>query len=692
MHTNRLIDSTSPYLLQHAHNPVAWQPWDDAALAEARRLDKPIFLSIGYAACHWCHVMEHESFEDEATARVLNEHFVAIKVDREERPDLDEIYMNAVQLMGVPGGWPLNVFLTPDLVPFYGGSYFPREDALGMPGFRRVLEAVAGAYRDRRSAVEESAAEIARALRAVAAGETGEGGGAVPGGELEKAARARWQRTFDPEWGGFGDEPKFPPTAALRLLLSMHARRGDAEALRMAARTLDAMAAGGLYDQVGGGFHRYSVDRRWLVPHFEKMLYDNALLARTYVEAYQATGRPEYRRAARETLDYLLREMAAPGGGFCSSQDADTAAGEGAFYTWTPEEIAEAVPDDADAGLVMRFYGVTPAGRLDGRSILHATVPLEDFAASEGVGPDDLRRRLDGLRRRLLDVRSRRPQPARDDKVLADWNGMAVSAFAYAGAVLGEPSYVAAAEKTARFVLEKMHGPEGLVHTHRAGRSHTPAHLDDYACLLAGLLDLYEATFDAAWIGCARALADEMIARFWDTGGAGFFQTQAGRADLVARVKRIYDGAVPAAGAVAALALDRLAGLVESPDYRDRAERVLAVFSGAAARAPTAAASYLAALDFHAAPVRQIVIAGAAEDDGARALLEVVRRRLIPGLVVARVDPRAAGAAEDIAAVPALAGKTPVGGRAAAYVCDSAGCRPPITSAADLERLLKSDG
>ena len=588
LHANKLIDSASPYLLQHAHNPVDWYPWGDEALEKARREGKPIFLSIGYASCHWCHVMAHESFEDPETARLLNEHFVAIKVDREERPDLDEIYMTAVQLMGQGGGWPLNVFLTPALAPFFGGTYFPPDERRGLPSFRRVLAAVAEGYATRRAEIDASAVAVTDAIRKVAAGDARPG--AVPGRDLLEEAVRRWQERFDPEWGGFGDAPKFPPAVALEVLLAQHARGGSADALAMAVRTLDAMAAGGMYDQVGGGFHRYAVDRRWLVPHFEKMLYDNALLARVYLDAFLVTRKPRYERIVRETLDYLLREMAAPAGGFYSGQDADTEGGEGRYYVWTRDEIAAAL-GPADAEVFSRFYGVTAAGNFEGANILHVSAPSEEL-------PDALA----AMRRKLLAVRQKRAVPGKDDKILTDWNGLAVSALARAYEVLGERRYRDAAERTVRFLLTEMRGPGGLLHAHRAGRSHTAAHLDDYAYLIEALVDLYEATLDAAWLDEARRLADEMIERFWDADAGGFFQTQAGAADLVARVKRIYDGAVPAGGAVAARGLLRLAKLTDDRGYFEKAEATLAVFAGVAGQAPTAVASYLLALDFYLGP------------------------------------------------------------------------------------------
>jgi hypothetical protein len=684
-YTNKLADSTSPYLLQHAHNPVNWYPWGEEALALARREDKPIFLSIGYASCHWCHVMEHESFEDEETAKVLNQHFIAVKVDREERPDLDEIYMNAVNLMGRSGGWPLNVFLTPDLRPFYGGTYFPPEDRMGMPAFKRVLLSVAEAYRTKRESIDATAAQVADGLRQIAAGEAEAGG--APGKALIESAVKAWRSYFDPDWGGFGGAPKFPPAATIRVLLACHVRTGRRDPLDMATRTLDAMAAGGIRDQVGGGFHRYAVDRRWLVPHFEKMLYDNALLVAAYLEAYQITHRPFYAHVVRETLGYLLREMAAPGGGFCSGQDADTEGEEGRYYVWTPAEIRAALGAE-DADLFSRFYDVTDEGNFEGRSILHVPVAAEEFAKRFGTPIEALEGRLARMRQTLLQVRSRRVPPGRDDKVLTDWNGLAVSAFARAGAVLGDRAYRAAAEETARFILMKMAGPEGLLHAHRAGRSHTAAHLDDYAFLAAGLLDLYEATFDPEWVRQARRLADEMVALFWDDSGGGFFQTQGHRADLVARIKRIHDGPVPAGCAAAAGVLLRLWKLTDSRGDFEKAETTLKIFAGTASRAPTAVAAYLSALDFYLGPVREIAVAGRAGAADTDRLLAAVRGRYIPARVIAWIDPDASDAAARAAAVPLLAGKTLIGGKAAVYVCENFACKRPVTSPEELDKLL----
>jgi hypothetical protein len=683
--TNRLAGATSPYLLQHADNPVAWQPWDEQALDRARREDKPIFLSIGYASCHWCHVMAHESFEDPETAAVLNEHFIPIKVDREERPDLDEIYMTAVQMLTGRGGWPLNIFLTPALEPFYGGTYWPKESRMGMPSFRRVLETVATAYRDRRQELDASADQIADALRRGGPGIEGETDTSL-GPELIDRAVDQWRSSFDQTWGGFGGAPKFPPATPLRVLLRHHHRTNDEAVLAPVTRTLDKMACGGVYDQVGGGFHRYAVDREWLVPHFEKMLYDNALLATAYLEAYQATGERRYARVARETLDYLLRDMADPAGGFHSAQDADTEGEEGKTYVWTPDEVRAVLGED-DADLFMDFYDVTEEGNFEGANILHVTKPAEMYARMVEGDPADLRRRLAAMRQKMLEARQKRPQPGKDDKVLADWNGLALSALALGHRVLGEARHREAAERAADFILTRMRTDDGgLLHAYRDGRSHTPAFQHDYAYLVEGLVDLYEATFDPRWAREAQALADEMISRFGDPETGGFFYTEPGQEDVLVRLKRALDGARPSGNGVAAHALARLAKLTGRTPYAEQTEGVLEVFRGTAGRAPTGMASYLLALDFHLGPVREVAVVGPAGDKDTAALLAVARGTFRPRTVVAWAEPESA--AEAAEAVPLLAERGLVGEQAAAYVCQDFACREPVTTPEALAEQL----
>ncbi|HTU26366.1 MAG TPA: thioredoxin domain-containing protein, partial [Pirellulales bacterium] len=537
---NRLANETSPYLLTHAHNPVDWHPWGDEALAVAAQEDKPIFLSIGYSACHWCHVMERESFENPAIAAVLNAHFVPIKVDREERPDLDQIYMNAVQIMTGRGGWPMSVFLTPDGRPFYGGTYWPPAARHGMPGFDQVLAAVAEAWRDRRPQALEQAGDLTDHLRHVAVPPVTPG---MPSERQLTGAAAALGRAFDSEHGGFGRAPKFPHPIDLELLLHVWHRTRNDELLKIVTLSLDRMAAGGMYDQLGGGFHRYSVDERWLVPHFEKMLYDNALLARTYVAASLATGRAAYAQIARETCDYVLREMTDPAGGFYSTQDADSEGEEGKFFVWTPAELAEILGDEA-ARTFSAVYDVTEAGNFEGASILHLAEPIETWAERLGRPASELRTELAASRQKLLSARLRRVPPARDDKVLVSWNGLMIEALATAAVALDEPRYLAAACRAADFLLTTMRQSDGrLLHSWRAGQAKLAAYLDDYAGLAAALAALYQGSFDERYIDAACDLADAMLARFRDAKDGGFFYTADDHPPLIARTHDLYDNA-----------------------------------------------------------------------------------------------------------------------------------------------------
>ena len=685
-HTNRLIHSLSPYLLQHAHNPVDWYPWGREALDRAKRDNKPIFLSIGYSACHWCHVMERESFENEEIARILNKHFLCIKVDREERPDLDQIYMTAVQLMTGSGGWPMSVFLTPELKPFYGGTYFPPTDSHGRPGFKRILLALAAAYRDRPRDIEGTAKQIVDALKRSTAGHI-EGAGALSRDLVEQAVQELKQR-FDSQWGGFGSAPKFPSPNALSLLLRHHRRTGDQDALHMVTLTLERMASGGMYDQVGGGFHRYSVDREWLVPHFEKMLYDNAQLARVYLDAFLATKRPLYRRIARETLAYVLRDMADESGGFHSTLDADSEGEEGTYYLWSMTEVKRLLPG-RDGDLFCEYYGITKAGNFEGRNILHRPVPLEDFAQRARMEPDEWRRRLDAMRQKLLMVRARRVPPKKDDKVLTDWNALMISALARGYAVLGDEAYRAAAERAARFVLTQMGADHGrLLHAYRAGQSHIDAYLDDYAFVALAFLDLYQATFDVQWVEYARDLTRQMVERFWDDARGGFFLTGAGQPDAIVRSKSAEDGATPSGNAIAASALLLLGKLTDGKGYLERAEKTLAAFQGAAQRSPHAFAGLLCSLDFHLGPSREVAVVGPMDDSGTAALLAATRRRYMPNAVVAMIDPRSPNAAAAARVVPLLAARPMVDGRPAVYVCRNSECRAPVTEVQALEKLL----
>ena len=682
-HPNRLVHETSPYLRQHACNPVDWFPWGDEALQRARNCDLPILLSIGYSACHWCHVMERESFEDERIARLMNEYFVNIKVDREERPDLDEIYMGAVQAMTGSGGWPMTVFLTPDLRPFYGGTYYPPEDRYGRPGFPRILEAVQQHYRTHRDQVETRATELTTELvrnadRAVDRGQVGE--------EVLDQAFAQLCSSFDHDHGGFGQAPKFPASASVSLLLRHWRRTGRTEALDMAVVTLRKMARGGLYDHLGGGFHRYSTDERWLVPHFEKMLYDNALLTWAYLEAYQATGDPFLRRVVQETLGYVQREMAQPGGGFYATQDADSEGEEGRFFVWEPGEV-EAVLGREAARLFMRYYDVTPEGNFEGgKSILHAGAELPALAAFMGVGEEEYETVLTQGRTRLLAVRQQRVPPGRDEKILVSWNGLMISAMARAYQVVGDESWLRAATQAADFVLDRMVRHGELLHTYKDGQARLAAYQDDYASLANGLLDLYEADFQPRWLAEARRWTGRMVDRFWDQQTGGFFLTEAGAADLILRPKNYFDGATPSGNSLGALALLRLAALTGDDAYRQRANQVFRACGEVLRRAPTGCAQMLCALDLFRSEVCQIAVVGPVAQR--RPLLDAVHGSFLPGKVVAAADP-ADDWGEAVALVPLLAGKESAAPPAVhAYVCRGGRCSPPADSAPAVQSLL----
>ncbi|HZC98897.1 MAG TPA: thioredoxin domain-containing protein [Actinomycetes bacterium] len=686
---NRLAGATSPYLLQHAANPVDWYPWGPEALERARREDRPVLLSIGYAACHWCHVMAHESFEDPQTAALMNEHFVCVKVDREERPDLDAIYMTAVQAMTGQGGWPMTVFLTPEGEPFFAGTYFPNEDRLGMPAFGKVLRAVAEAWRDRRDQARSQGRQVAEHISL----QTGalQAGGSLEEGVLREAFEGI-RRSFDPEWGGFGGAPKFPQPMTLDFLLRCHLR-GWPDALGMAQRTLDRMAAGGIFDQLGGGFHRYSTDHRWLVPHFEKMLYDNAQLVRLYARLWQVTGAERHRQVARRTADYLLRELRHPEGGFFSSQDADSEGEEGRFFVWSYEELVEVAGE-----AVASFLGAVPEGNWEGRNVLWTPFPPEAVAERIGMGVDELERELPAGRDALLERRERRVHPATDDKVLAAWNGLAIAALAEAGRVLPEPRYVDAAVAAAEFVLGTMRAPlelaagqEGsgggggrLRRAWRQGRLGGPGYLDDYACMAEACLTLYETTFEPRWLREAQALADQLLELFADPEG-GFYQTGADAERLVVRPRELLDNAVPAGSSVAADVLLRLGRLLGSERYEQAALGALRVVQGLFARAPTAFGYALGAADFALSRVREVAIVGEPAARDTHALLAEVRRRYRPNQVVALAAP---ANGEAVAGVPLLADRPVIDGRATAYVCEHFSCRQPVTEPEALAEQL----
>ncbi|MBI2777243.1 MAG: thioredoxin domain-containing protein [Chloroflexi bacterium] len=667
---NRLAGETSPYLLQHAHNPVDWWPWGPEALARARDLDRPIFLSIGYAACHWCHVMERESFEDEATAAFLNDHFVPIKVDREERPDLDQVYMAAVQAMTGGGGWPMSMFLTPDGRPFYGGTYFPPEPRHGLPSFRQVLDGVARAWREQRPELEASGSRLVASLAEQARQEAG---GAMPGPELLDTAVAGIDRVFDAATGGWGGAPKFPQPMTIEFLLGRAAATGAPRPLAIARRALEALSRGGIHDQLGGGFHRYATDARWLVPHFEQMLYDNAQLARAYVHAAWLTGDAADREVAEGVLTYLRRELLLPDGALAASQDADTDGVEGATFTWTAAEIRELL--GADAAAFEAAYDVTERGNWEGRTILQRVT-------ARGRGADEAA--LARSWATLLAARARRPQPGRDDKALAAWNGLAIAAFADAGRSL-DPGWLDVAVRAAEAILAGLYRDGRLRRSWKDGRATGEGVLEDYAFLADGLLALYEATFDERWFVIARALMDAVLEHFVDPDG-GFFDTADDHERLVTRPKDVQDNATPSGGAMATHVLLRLAALTGEGRYRMAAERAIAPVAPLAARYPTAFAKWLSAIDLALSDIAEVAIVGDPAEPSTRELIAAATAGLHPARVVA-VSPDPAASV-----VPLLAGRERVKGRPAAYVCRNFSCQLPVTDPDALVAQLRERG
>ena len=678
--TNHLVNETSPYLLQHAHNPVEWYPWGTAAFDKAKAENKPVLLSIGYSACHWCHVMAHESFEDEAIADLMNKYFVNIKVDREERPDLDQIYMNAVQMMTHHGGWPMTVFLTPEGVPFYGGTYFPPQDRYNMPGFPRVLISVAEAYRDRPEDISATSTSILKELERVSI----VGGSEQPIGEdTLNAAYVGLIRTYDSTNGGFGGAPKFPPSMALEFLLRTHARSGKQEALNIISNTLTKMANGGIYDHLGGGFHRYSVDARWLVPHFEKMLYDNALLSRLYLHYYQLTGNEQARRTAEGILDYVLREMTDESGGFYSTQDADSEGHEGKFFVWTSDEIQSTLSVDAD--LFNAYYNVTADGNFEGKNILNVTEPLETVAAKLGIDIQTARTSIERSRDKLFNLREERVKPDRDEKILTAWNGLMLASFAEAGAILQRSDYLAAARRNAEFLTVKLKRNGLLLRTYKDGKAKLNGYLEDYAFLIEGLITLSETSGELSWLLEALRLTDLMIEEFWDAENGGFFFTGKSHENLIVRQKDYFDNATPSGNSVAAYALLRLATLTNNEDYQSRAVTVLHEVADSARRYPSGFGYALSAADFYLSTPKEIAILG--DDAAARArFIAEVWGLYLPNKVVA------AGTTDDHAdGTPVvLLHAKPISPSAAAYVCEHYTCKAPALSPEELRSQLQN--
>ena len=665
---NRLIDETSPYLLQHAHNPVDWYAWSEEALLRAQKEDKPILLSIGYSACHWCHVMEHESFENEAIAKLMNDNFISIKVDREERPDLDQVYMTAVQMMTGGGGWPLTVFLLPNGEPFYGGTYFPPDDRHGRPGFPRLLTNIADVYRNRRKEVQDNAQVLRQHLNQRM--QNGRGSGLPDVEVLDQAARSLSGR-FDPSAGGFGGAPKFPPSMSIDFLLRYHHRTKDAHALEMATVTLDRMAYGGMYDQAGGGFHRYSTDDRWLVPHFEKMLYDNALLARAYLDGYRLTGKPLYRRVTEEILDFMVREMRDPNGGFYSTQDADSEGVEGKFYVWEREEFLETVGEDGE--LLARYFNVTDYGNWEHQNILNVPRPPELFCKLEKISEKDLESKVAAALPKLYAARNRRVHPGRDEKILTDWNGLALRAFADAAAAFGRDDYRKVAEANAAFLFEKLWDGEHFLHSFKDGRARFNAYLDDYANVADGLLALYQLTFDERWLRRSESLAQLIIDRFADEEHGGFYFTARDHEELIARTKDFFDNATPSGNSVAADVLLRLGALLGRDHFRKQAEQTFAAVQAHLAQYASGFGRMLAAVDFAIGPSAEIALVG-----GTGEFLFSYRKQYLPRTVIAAGE-------SDIAL---LRGRKATDGKPTAFVCENLTCKQPVTDVREFEKLL----
>jgi uncharacterized protein YyaL (SSP411 family) len=693
--TNRLIHATSPYLLQHAHNPVDWYEWGPEALEKARKEDKPIFLSIGYSACHWCHVMERESFENEEIAAVLNEHFVAIKVDREERPDLDEIYMTATQAMTQSGGWPMSVWLTPDQKPFYAGTYFPPDDMYGRPGFKRLLSFLSDVWKNEREKATQQAENLTQAIRELTKVEPGDA--IVPHDAVIKAA-AFYTKAFDPVKGGMsgGGSNKFPPSMAMDIMLRAwhHEQRAgsnkelSAKLLSLVELTLDKMAHGGIYDQLGGGIARYSTDTDWLVPHFEKMLYDQALVSDIYLKAYQATGKPLYARIAGEILDYVITDLQSPEGGYYCTRDADSEGHEGKFYVWTRAEVERILGKD-DAAIFCDYYNVSTGGNWEGVSILNVPKPAETIAQQHNLTPEQLESRLAPMRRKLFDVREKRIKPHLDDKILASWNGLMIASMARGYRILGQPRYRQSAEQAATFVTSKMTKSDRLQRTYRQGKTHTQGYLDDHAFMIEALINLYETTFDLQWLRQAQSLNESVLKHFRDKDSGGFFFTADDAEKVLLRTKDASDGATPSGNSVQLMNLLRLSVLLDRKDLVDESQRMMRAFSKQLTETVFRSERMLAAIDFHHRRPKEIafVFRGANSAD-ANKLIDAAWRTYVPNVGVAGMieDSSDGPAAQKL--VPLLAGKKSMSGKPAAYVCKNFACSAPTEDPKTLQELI----
>jgi uncharacterized protein YyaL (SSP411 family) len=700
-YTNQLINETSPYLLQHAHNPVDWYAWGDEAFKKAKDEDKPVLVSIGYSACHWCHVMEHESFENEATAAIMNEHFISIKVDMEERPDVDQIYMMFVQLTTGRGGWPMNVFLTPDKLPFFGGTYFPPVNRYNMPSWQQILVSVADAYRNKRDELMTSVVDILGEMRRVGISEFSPAGLST---ELLDSAFASFDRSFDATNGGFGGAPKFPPAMSLEFLLRYWKRTGNERALEIVKKTAQKMANGGIYDQLGGGFHRYSVDAVWLVPHFEKMLYDNAQLIRIYLHLYQITKDEFFRRTATETLEYVRREMFDPSGGFYSTQDADSEGVEGKFFVWTPTEVVE-ILGEGDGGIFNFYYDVSEEGNFEEKNILNvknpvATAPGSDtseVAKALKISESDLTAILERGRKKLFTEREKRIKPFRDEKVLTAWNGLMLAAFAEASAVLDNKEYLEVAKQNADFILANLQKPVGmegrdiqlesatladpkLLRTWKDGRAKLNAYIEDYANLADGLVDLFQVSGEVRYLKEAKRLADLMITEFWDEENGGFFFTANDHEELIVRTKDFYDNATPSGNSVAADVLLKLAKLTSDEKYERFASTVLRLAAAQLKRHPQGFGRTLSAIEFFLGDSKEIVLMGDEDGNLGREVWSEYR----PGKVVVPAN----GSTES-EMIPLLQGRAAIDGKPTAYVCENLACRMPVTTVEELKEQLQ---
>ncbi|MBD3347145.1 MAG: DUF255 domain-containing protein [Chitinivibrionales bacterium] len=697
VHTNQLIHETSPYLLQHAHNPVDWYSWNDRSLGLSRKEDMPIFLSIGYSACHWCHVMEKESFEDEETASILNQNFISIKVDREENPDLDSTYMTAVQHMTGQGGWPLTVFLTPDLKPFFGGTYFPPTDAYGLIGFKTLLLRIAKAWKEMKDSMIKNSEMVLDSIRKSETDETVPG--QMPTHSMLKNALEKIEELFDNQFGGFGTAPKFPQAPVLSFLLGQYSSKKESAYLTMTELTLKNMAMGGIYDHIGGGFHRYATDRKWLVPHFEKMLYDNALLSSIYLHAFQATKKPLYKEIAVDTLNYVLRDMTNSTGGFHSSQDADSEGKEGAFYVWDYNEFVDLLGEEKGS-IAADYYSILSQGNFDarephleGKNIPHITKSKEAIAKKHSIPIHELEKVINESHTKLYAHRSKRAPPGKDDKLITSWNSLMISSLTHGYCILEEKQYLDAAVKAANFISSTLFRENTLYRIYRNGTVKQAGFLDDYAYFCSALIDLYESSFETDWLHRARVIADSMIRDFYDPQGHGFYFTATCHDNPVSRSKSVSDAALPSGNAIAAQVLLRCAKLFDNKEYFKKAEELLVRFSGQVTTSPLISATLLTAEDFYLNPPREIALIGNAESPDTCAMLRTIHSQFIPNKVIAFVDPQSQSAFDIVSKIPLLKAKPMISDRTTAYVCSNFSCKNPVTTSEGLiEQLTSSEG